>query len=281
MDKIINCKNIAQKIKDNVKEEISRLNYKPILVIFTDFTDDASMVYIKQKQKACKYCGIFTLVANLQKYDSIDEVLKDIEIFNKNEKVAGIMVQLPQTTWDTETIINAIDPNKDVDGLTWYNVAQLHLHKPLDNYLAPCTPSGVLNVLESIAFQFEGSRVLMVGRSDIVGRPLAELLTQRNCTVTLAHSKTQETDLKKDFDLIISAVGKPKVFCSFINSDKTKPVLIDVGINRDENNKLCGDFDLEKSEYLYATPVPGGIGPMTVAMLISNILKAIKLQNKK
>lgn len=281
MDKIINCKSIAQKIKDNVKEEISYLNYKPILVIFTDFSDDASMIYIKQKQKACEYCGIFTFIANLQKYNNIDEVLKDIEIFNKNEKVAGIMIQLPQTTWDTEMIVNAIAPKKDVDGLTYYNVAQLHSHKSLERYLAPCTPSGVLTVLESIAFQFEGSRVLMIGRSDIVGRPLAELLTQRNCTVTLAHSKTQKNDFKKDFDLIISAVGKPKIFHSFINSDKTKPILIDVGINRDENNKLCGDFDLEKSEYLYATSVPGGIGPMTVAMLMSNILKAIKLQNKK
>lgn len=281
MDKIINCKNITQKIKDNVKEEISHLNYKPILVIFTDLTDDASEVYIKQKIKACEYCGIGVLSVDLKGYNNIDELLRDIEAFNKDDSIAGIMVQLPQTTWNTETIINAINPKKDVDGLTCYNVAQLHLHKPLDNYLAPCTPSGILKVLESIDFQFEGSRVLILGRSDIVGRPLAELLIQRNCTVTLAHSKTQEDSLRNDFDLIISAVGKPKVFCSFVNSNKTKPVLIDVGINRDENNKLCGDFDLEKSEYLYATPVPGGIGPMTVAMLMSNILKAIKLQNKK
>ena len=281
MEKIINCKNIAQKIKDNVKEELSQLNYKPVLVIFTDLTDDASMVYIKQKKKACEYCGIDVISIDLKGYKNIDELLHDIETFNKDSSVSGIMVQLPQTTWDTETIINAIDPKKDVDGLTWYNVAQLHLHKPLDNYLAPCTPSGILEVLESIDFQFEGSMVLMVGRSNIVGRPLAELLTQKNCTVTLAHSETQDKSLRNDFDLIISAVGKPKIFYSFINSDKTKPVLIDVGINRDENNKLCGDFDLEKSEYLYATPVPGGIGPMTVAMLMSNILKAIKLQNKK
>ncbi len=281
MDKIINCKNIAQKIKDNVKEEISHLNYKPTLVIFTDLTDDASAVYIRQKEKACEYCGIDVISIDLKGYNNIDELLHDIEVFNNSSIIAGIMVQLPQTTWDTETIINAIDPKKDVDGLTWYNVAQLHLHKPLEKYLAPCTPSGVLSVLESIAFQFEGSRVLMVGRSDIVGRPLAELLIQKNCTVTLAHSKTKEKSFKNDFDLVISAVGKPKVFCSFVNSNKTKPILIDVGVNRDENNKLCGDFNLEKSEYLYATPVPGGIGPMTVAMLMNNILKAIKLQNKK
>lgn len=281
MNKIINCKEISNQIIQNVKQEISKLKYKPVLVIFTDFTDDASAVYIKQKQKKCEECGIFSIIANLQKYKNIEEVLKDIEVFNKNDAVAGIMVQLPQTTWDTETIINAIDPKKDVDGLTWYNVAQLHLHKPMENYLAPCTPSGILKVLESIAFQFEGSRVLMIGRSDIVGRPLAELLTQRNCTVTLAHSKTSEESYKKDFDLIISAVGKPKAFYIAGNTDGTKPVLIDVGINRDENGKLCGDFYLKNSEYSYATPVPGGIGPMTVAMLMSNILKAIKLQNKK
>lgn len=281
MDKIINCKNIAQKIKDNVKEEISHLNYKPVLVIFTDLTDDASAVYIRQKEKACEYCGIDVISVDLKGYSNIDELLRDIEVFNNSSIIAGIMVQLPQTTWDTETIINAIDPKKDVDGLTWYNVAQLHLHKPLDNYLAPCTPSGVLSVLESIGFQFEGSRVLMIGRSDIVGRPLAELLIQRNCTVTLAHSKTSKKGYKENFDLIISAVGKPKAFYIDGIADGIKPVLIDVGINRDENNKLCGDFDLENSEYSYATPVPGGIGPMTVAMLMSNILKAIKLQSKK
>ena len=146
MDKIINCKNIAQKIKDNVKEEISHLNYKPILVIFTDLTDDASAVYIKQKIKACEYCGIGVLSVDLKGYNNIDEILRDIEAFNKDDNIAGIMVQLPQTTWNTETIINAINHKKDVDGLTYYNVAQLHLHKPLDNYLVPCTPSGILKV---------------------------------------------------------------------------------------------------------------------------------------
>ena len=162
MGKIINCKNIAQKIKDNVKKEISNLNYTPVLVIFTDLTDDASAVYIKQKIKACEYCGIDVVSVDLKGYNNINELLRDIEAFNKDDSVAGIMVQLPQTTWDTETIINAIDPKKDVDGLTWYDVAQLHLHKPLDNYLAPCTPSGILKVLESSDFQVEGSRVLIL-----------------------------------------------------------------------------------------------------------------------
>lgn len=281
MDKIINCKNIAQKIKDNVKEEISYLDYKPVLVIFTDLTDDASIVYIKQKIKACEYCGIGVLSVDLKGYNNIDEILRDIEAFNNDNSVAGIMVQLPQITWDTDTLINAIDPKKDVDGLTQHNVAQLHLHKPIEEYLAPCTPSGVIKVLESIDFDFEGARVLMIGRSDIVGRPLAELLLQRDCTVTIAHSKTREQVLRSDYDLIISAVGKSKFFYIYANLDGILPVLVDVGINRDEDGKLCGDFNLDLSEYSYATPVPGGIGPMTVAMLMSNILKAIKLQNKK
>lgn len=281
MDKIINCRNIAQKIKDNVKEEISLLNYKPVLVIFTDLTEDASSVYIKQKTKACDYCNIFSLVCNLAKYKNIEEVLDVIKTFNDSPMIAGIMIQLPQTTWDTDTLINAIDPKKDVDGLTQHNIAQLHLHKPIEEYLAPCTPSGVIKVLESIDFDFKGARVLMIGRSDIVGRPLAELLLQRDCTVTIAHSKTREQDLRSDYDLIISAVGKSKFFYVYANLDGTLPILVDVGINRDEDGKLCGDFNLDLSEYLYATPVPGGIGPMTVAMLMSNILKAIKLQNKK
>ena len=279
-NKLINSKELAQSIKDNVEEEFSKLNYKPILVIFTDLTDDASAVYIKQKTKACDYCNIFSLICDLAKYKNIEEVLDDIKTFNDSSIVAGIMVQLPQTTWDTDTLINAIDPKKDVDGLTRHNVAQLHLHKPIEEYLAPCTPSGVIKVLESIDFDFEGARVLMVGRSDIVGRPLAELLLQKDCTVMIAHSKTRERDLRSDYDLIVSAVGKPKFFYSFANSDGILPVLIDVGINRDEDGKLCGDFNLDLSAYSYATPVPGGIGPMTVAMLMDNILKAWKLQNR-
>ena len=184
------------------------------------------------------------------------------------------MIQLPFKTFNSYELIQEISPLKDVDGLTTINIGRLHNPSvSLDKVLIPCTPFGITKFLLEEEGDISGKNVLILGRSQIVGRPLAELLLRYNCMVTVAHSKAAPNDYK-DYDIIISAIGKPKEI--IVNNENA--FLIDVGINRDENNKLCGDFNLDLSNFKKATPVPKGVGPMTVSMLMYNILKAYNIQ---
>lgn len=273
---IINCLEKIEEWNKDLRQEIKKIDKKLKLAIITDYSDDSSKVYIKQKIKKCADFGIDCQIYEINKntFPDINLVKKFIRSLNYNNEITGIMIQLPFTAFDSNELIQEISPLKDVDGLTTLNIGRLHnLSIPLDKTLVPCTPLGVLKFLLEEEKELSGKRVLILGRSQIVGRPLAELLLRYNCMVTVAHSKAAPSDYK-DYDIIISAIGKPKE----IIVDNKDAILIDVGINRDEKGKLCGDFNLDLSNFKKATPVPKGVGPMTVTMLMYNILKAYNIQ---
>ena len=240
----------------------------------------ASKTYVRNKELGCNYVGMASEVLRHDSSFSEMELLQEIERLNGDDTVDGILVQLPLPTHiNEEKIINAIVPTKDVDGFHPDNVAKLFLGQ---HSLVPCTPKGMMVLLESINYDLGGKEVVIVGRSNIVGKPVALLCLQKNATVTIAHSKTE--DLKAvclRADVLITAVGKPK----FFNHEYIKDgaVVLDVGINRDENNKLCGDVDFDdvKDKVMAITPVPGGIGPMTITMLIQNTIEAFYKRNGK
>lgn len=281
--KIIDGKQISQNIKDQVKQEVEQLKINnkriPQLAVILVGNNMASLTYVKNKEKACEYVGFKSLKINLKEETTEQELLDIIKELNINDEVDGILVQLPLPKHINEnTIINCIDPSKDVDGFHPVNISSLFLGNPC---ALPCTPYGMIKMLESINYDLEGKEVVIVGRSNIVGKPMALLALQKHATVTIAHSRTKNLkQLTNRADLLIAAIGQPKFFDdSYI---KEGAIVLDVGINRDENGKLCGDIDFEKckDKCEAITPVPGGVGPMTIAMLLTNTLEAYYKRNK-
>lgn len=273
--KIINGKEISLKIKDKIKEDISiiKRNNKriPKLAVIIVGEDPASKTYVKNKEKACKYVGMDSEIICFP--ESVEEsiLLEKINVSNNDNNVDGILVQLPLPKHiSTQIVINSINPRKDVDGFHPENISKLFLG---EKGFIPCTPKGVVTLLDYINYDLTGKNVVIVGRSNIVGKPLSLLCLQRNATVTIAHSKSENLkEICKKADVLITAIGKAK----FFNSEyiKENAIVIDVGINRDENNKLCGDVDFEDvyKKVSAITPVPGGVGPMTIASLLSNTM---------
>lgn len=279
---IISGKEISVKIKDQLKEEVSKIKetypHLPKLVVILVGDNQASQTYVRNKERGCQYIGIESEILRHDASFSEIELLQEINDLNNDDTVDGILVQLPLPQHiNEEKVLDAIVPSKDVDGFHPENVAKLFLGQ---HSLVPCTPKGMMVLLEEINYDLAGKEVVIVGRSNIVGKPVALLCLQKNATVTIAHSQTK--DLKavcSRADVLIAAIGKPK----FFNHEYVKDgaVVLDVGINRDENNKLCGDVDFDdvKDKVSAITPVPGGIGPMTITMLMKNTIEAFYHRN--
>ncbi len=278
MATIINGKEVAQKIRNNLKEEVTELKKNGKILKFAVIMvgdNSASKIYIKNKSKACEEVGIdceeYILDSNIQ----MKELLDLINTLNEREDIHGILLQSPiPKHLDIDEAFRTIAPSKDVDGFNPVNVGKLCLGQ--DCFIA-CTPSGVMKLLEEYNIEIEGKNAVVIGRSNIVGKPMLQCLLNKNATVTICHSKTKNLlDITKNADIIVAAVGKEK----FLTGDMIKEgaVVIDVGINRLQDGTICGDVDFEsaKEKASYITPVPGGVGPMTVAMLMSNIVKASK-----
>lgn len=273
----INGKEISLKRKDELKIKINQLKEQgkriPKLVVVLVGDNQASQTYVRNKEKACTYVGMLSEVIRLEASICEEELIDVIENLNKDENVDGILVQLPLPQHiHEEKILDLIDPAKDVDGFHPSNVAKLLLGQ---NGLVPCTPQGMMVLLDEINYDLTGKEVVVVGRSNIVGKPVALLCLHKNATVTIAHSRTANLkEVCQRADVLIAAIGQAK----FFNHEYIKPgaIVLDVGMDRDENNKLCGDVDFDdvKDIASYITPVPGGIGPMTIAMLLENTLQA-------
>ena len=279
MAQIIDGKRISLDIKNELKQQVFELkerNIEVTLVVIQVGADPASSVYVNNKKKACEYIGIRSLSYELEESTSQEELLSLINELNHREDVNGILVQLPLPNHiDEDTVIQAISPKKDVDGFHPMSVGALNIGQP---GFVSCTPAGVIELLKRSNIEISGKECVVVGRSNIVGKPMAALLLQENGTVTICHSKTKDLkEVTKRADILVVAIGKPK----FITSDYVKEgaVVIDVGIHRDEANKLCGDVDFEDvvNHVSAITPVPGGVGPMTIAMLMNNCVKSIDL----
>ena len=279
---IISGKEISVKIKDQLKEEVSKIKETyprlPKLVVILVGDNQASQTYVRNKERGCQYIGIESEILRHDASFSEIELLQEINDLNNDDTVDGILVQLPLPQHiNEEKVLDAIVPSKDVDGFHPENVAKLFLGQ---HSLVPCTPKGMMVLLEEINYDLASKEVVIVGRSNIVGKPVALLCLQKNATVTIAHSQTK--DLKavcSRADVLIAAIGKPK----FFNHEYVKDgaVVLDVGINRDENNKLGGDVDFDdvKDKVSAITPVPGGIGPMTITMLMKNTIEAFYHRN--
>ena len=280
MAKLIDGKLISTQIKDELKAEVAELKEKgiiPCLAVIQVGNDPASSVYVNNKKKACAYIGIESLSYELEEKISQEALLDIIEELNYNEQVNGILVQLPLPKHiDEEAVIQAIVPEKDVDGFHPETVGNMCIGS---KGFLPCTPAGVIQLLKRSDIEIEGKECVVVGRSNIVGKPMAILLLRENGTVTITHSRTKDLkEVTKRADILVAAIGKPK----FITADYIKEgaVVIDVGIHRNENNKLCGDVDFEDvvGKVSAITPVPGGVGPMTIAMLMNNCVETVRHQ---
>lgn len=278
MGQIIDGKKISAMIKEELKERVKQWKDKGIegtLAVIRVGSDPASSVYVGNKKKACAYCGLNSLSYELKEETTEEELLALIEKLNKDEKVNGILVQLPVPRQIREDrIIQAISPEKDVDGFHPQNVGKLVIG---EQGFVSCTPAGIIQLLKRSGIEISGKNCVVVGRSNIVGKPMAILMLRENATVTVAHSKTQNLkDICKTADILIVAIGKPQ----FITADyiKEDAVVIDVGIHRDEHNKLCGDvkYDEVAEHTSFITPVPGGVGPMTIAMLMHNCVESME-----
>ena len=272
---IIDGREVAYKIKEEIKNEISLLSNKLTLCVVQVGDDEASNIYIKQKEKLANELGINFIH---KKYNDISEELLEKEIIKLNEdkNITGIIIQLPiPDKYNTNKLINLIDPNKDVDGLTDYNKVKLYNN---EEGIIPCTPLGILELLNHYNIDVKGENIVIIGRSLLVSKPLFNLLLNKDATVTMCHSKTINlSSITKNADILISATGKPHLVTEDMIKDNA--VIIDVGISRIDG-KLCGDVDFENvsKKASYITPVPGGVGPMTVIMLMKNILNAYKKQ---
>lgn len=277
MTEILDGKKLSLKITEELKKEVSNLQKKPKLAVILVGNDPASQIYVKNKQKKAEEIGFESLVIPLPEDISEENLLEHIYILNEDNNINGILLQLPiPKHLNQQRILEAIEPIKDVDGFTTYNFGRLALgYKP---YAIPCTPKGIIKLIEEYNINIEGKNALVIGRSNIVGKPISLLLQQKNATVTMAHSKTKNLkELALNSDVIISAIGKPKMITADFVKDGA--IIIDVGINRDENG-LCGDIDFKEvaPKASFITPVPGGIGPMTIAMLMENTLNLYKIQ---
>lgn len=282
MGQLIDGKLISKKVKDEVREKTQALKERgivPGLAVIIVGEDPASQIYVRNKQRACEEVGFESYKYALPQSTTQQELLELIKKLNDDKSVNGILCQLPLPKHiDESTVINNILPEKDVDAFHPVNVGKIMIG---DYSFLPCTPAGVMELIASTGTEITGKECVVVGRSNIVGKPMAMLLLHKSGTVTVCHSKT--VDLKaqcKRADILVAAVGVPKL----IKGDMVKEgaVLIDVGMNRDENGKLCGDIDFEscKDKASYITPVPGGVGPMTIAMLMKNTLTAAIIQNE-
>ena len=257
-------------------EEIRKTGKRvPKLAVILVGDNQASQVYVRNKEKACAYVGMESLRINRDANFSEEDLLKLIDGLNHDESVDGILVQLPlPKTIDEEKVLKAIAPEKDVDGFHPANIAKLFLN---EEGFIPCTPYGMMVMLEEIGYDLDGKEVVVVGRSNIVGKPVALLALHHNATVTIAHSHTKNLqEVTSRADVLIAAIGKAKFFTA--DYVKEGAVVLDVGMNRDENGKLCGDVDFDdvKEKVSAITPVPGGVGPMTIAMLMKNTLLSYK-----
>ena len=278
---IIDGKAVSKKVKEDVKAECEQLKAKgitPGLAVIIVGDDPASQVYVHNKEVACEACGFYSVKYALPAETTQEELNALIDKLNKDDKINGILCQLPLPSHlDDKEVINRIDPLKDVDAFHPVNVGAIMIGDY--NYL-PCTPAGVMELIHSTGVDVSGKKAVVMGRSNIVGKPMAMLLLHENATVEITHSRTQNlADITKEADILVAAIGKAK----FVKADMVKDgaVVIDVGMNRDENGKLCGDVDFEdvKDKCSFITPVPGGVGPMTIAMLMKNTLTAAKIQN--
>lgn len=274
---IIDGKRIAQEIKDELKEQTAKLKEQGIkgcLAVIQVGADPASSVYVRNKKRACAYIGIESRSYELEEATTQEQLLELIGQLNNDPQVTGILVQLPVPKHiDEQQIIQAISPAKDVDGFHPQNVGALVSGLP---GFVSCTPAGVIQLLKRSGIAIEGKNCVVIGRSNIVGKPMAVLMLRENATVTVAHSKTEHLEeICRRADILIVAVGKPMMIdASYI---KEGAVVIDVGIHRDAENKLCGDVDYDSvvSHVKAMTPVPGGVGPMTIAMLMNNCVEAL------
>lgn len=278
---IIDGKAVALNVKNQVKLECEALKEKgitPGLAVIIVGDDPASQVYVRNKERACEECGFHSVKYALDANTTQQELNALIDELNNDDSINGILCQLPLPSHlDDKEVINRIDPIKDVDAFHPVNVGAIMIG---DYNFLPCTPAGVMELIHSTGVELEGKNAVVMGRSNIVGKPMAMLLLHENATVEITHSKTKNlSEITSEADILVAAVGKAK----FVKADMVKQgaVVIDVGMDRDENGKLCGDVDFEdvKEKCSYITPVPGGVGPMTIAMLMKNTLTAAKIQN--
>lgn len=280
MPLLIDGKKISTEIKDELKitvEELKKQGVETCLAVIQVGDDPASSIYVRNKKGACAYVGIESLSYELPEETTEEELVKLVKELNENDNVHGILVQLPLPKHiNADTIIRTISPDKDVDGFHPESVGRLCIGEP---GFVSCTPAGIIQLLKRFGIEIEGKECVVVGRSNIVGKPMSILLLRENGTVTITHSRTK--DLKEvtgRADILVVAIGKPK----FITADYVKEgaVVIDVGMHRNEENKLCGDVDFDdiKDKVSAITPVPGGVGPMTIAMLMYNCVEAAKGQ---
>lgn len=280
MAEILNGKELAKKIRTNLKVEVEELKKQkkyPKLAVIMVGNDQASSIYVKNKSKACDEIGIDFEEYLLPEETTMQELLSLITKLNEEKGIKGILLQSPiPAHLDIQKAFETINPKKDVDGFHPISVGQACIGQ--DTFI-PCTPLGIVRLLEEYKIPIEGKNVVILGRSNIVGKPLMQCMLKKNATVTICHSKTRNIqEITKQADILIVAIGKPK----FITEEMVKEnaVVIDVGMNRLENGKLCGDIDYEgvEKKASYITPVPGGVGPMTIAMLMQNVVKATKME---
>ncbi len=276
---IIDGKAVSQKIKEEIRAQIEREQLSVGLAVVIVGNNPASRVYVNNKKKACEVCGIQSFEYALPEETTQEQLLELIDTLNTDEKVNGILVQLPLPQGlDEKKVIERISPLKDVDAFHAENVGKIMI----GNYaFLPCTPAGVMELIHSTGTEISGKECVVIGRSNIVGKPMAMLLLHENATVTICHSRTKNlAEVCRRADLLISAVGK----ADFVTADMIKDgaVVIDVGMNRNAEGKLCGDVRFEEAEKKasFITPVPGGVGPMTIAMLMKNTVMAKRLQSK-
>ena len=281
--KILDGKAVSLKVKESVKvraDELKKFGVEPTLAVVLVGEDKASQTYVRAKEKACNEYGIKSVAHRLSENTTQNELLALINVLNLDDSIHGILVQLPLPKHiDTNVVLAAIDPQKDVDGFHAVNVGKLV--SGLDGFV-PCTPLGVMEILKEYGIDVAGLNAVVIGRSNIVGKPMANLLLNASATVTVTHSKTKNLkEICKNADLIVAAIGKP----FFLKADMVKDgaVVVDVGINRLDDGRLVGDVDFEEvaPKCSYITPVPGGVGPMTIAMLLNNTILAAQAKIAK
>lgn len=280
---LIDGRAVASRLREKIKREVEALKegkgITPGLGVVLVGEDPASKIYVGMKERACKEIGIRSYVYRLPQDTSEEEILHLVDYLNKNSEVNGVLVQLPLPGHvSTERVLEAVSPEKDVDGFHPYNVGRLVAGRPS---FVPCTPLGIMRLLEEYAIPIEGREAVVVGRSNIVGKPVAHLLLQRNATVTICHSKTRDLPaVVQRAQILVVAAGRPRM----VRGEwiRKGAVVIDVGVNRLEDGSLCGDVDFEGAaeKASYITPVPGGVGPMTITMLLHNTLEAARLQTR-
>ena len=271
MTKILDGKKLRDKIFVGLKAKLDKMPVKPTLAVILVGENPASQIYVRNKKKTAENLGINSLVLEYPENATEKEILEKIQELNNDQNVTAILVQLPLPKHiNKNVIVDAISPQKDVDGLTPYNLGKLFAGE--EPYVYPCTPKGILLLLDEYNIELEGKHAVVIGRSNLVGKPVAQLLLKRNATVTMCHSHTKNLiDIIKTADIVVSAVGKNVV--GEKNIIKNNCVIVDVGIFRDENGKVRGDVDFDKVSPEYISPVPGGVGPMTIASLMLNTVE--------